>query len=76
MKMIELEPVHANTQDERVCNYIERTVLWVLITATVIVTLCLLWETRESMHLRNNALSDDLTMQKAYQHNNVRYFMP
>jgi len=76
MKTIEIEPLEIVTQDDRVCNIIERTVLWVLITATVIVTLCLLWETRESMHLRNNALSNDLTMQKAYQRSNVEYFMP
>ncbi len=76
MKTIEIEPIQTVTRDERVCNYIERMVVWTLISATVVVCLSLLWETRESMHLRNNALSNDLTMQKAYQRNNIDYFMP
>ena len=76
MKTIEIEPIQTVTRDERICHYIERMVVWTLISATVVVCLCLLWETRESMHLRNSALSNDLTMQKAYQRSNVEYFMP
>jgi hypothetical protein len=44
----------------------------------VAVCLTLVWETRETMHLHNKILEQDLSMHAAFQHPRSRpeYFMP
>jgi hypothetical protein len=82
---IEMEVVQIEEEDridekhDRACHYLERFVCWLLITVAVAVCLTIVWETRETMHLHNKILEQDLIMQTAYQHPRSRptqYFMP
>lgn len=80
MKIVEIEEAdRIDEKHDRACHYLERFVCWLLITVAVAVCLTLVWETRETMHLHNKRLEQDLIMQSAYQHplsRPTQYFMP
>ncbi len=81
MKTVEIETVSNEVNTDRLCNYLERFVLWLLVSAAAVVVLSLLWETRTTLHIRNDELRQSVIMQNAYQKMNhpppvAEYFMP
>jgi len=79
MKVVEIEEDRIDDKHDRACHYLERFVCWLLITVTVVMCLTLVWETRQTMHIHNKKMEQDLIMQTAYQHplsRPVEYFMP
>tara|TARA_Y100000817_G_scaffold312974_1_gene308002 strand:- start:893 stop:1135 length:243 start_codon:yes stop_codon:yes gene_type:complete len=80
MKVVEIEEEDRITEKhDRACHYLERFVCWLLITTAVAMCLTLVWETRQTMHIHNKRLEQNLIMQTVYQHPRSRpadYFMP
>ena len=82
MKTVEVVEAmeHTNDKNDRICNYLERFVCWVLITISVAFLLAVTYEMRETMHIHNRELRERIIMRNAYRTPLLRhqheYFMP
>ena len=60
MKTTEAEALDYPTHTERQCSLIERIWIWILISISAAIVFSFVWEVRDTMHLRNSVIRQQL----------------